>query len=81
MICQEFKIVVIEFEREWKLPLNLMDNIEKLQERGCEICGLRVGRQVAAMTETVTEPEPFFLDESSEALDRSIVWVQAHLGY
>lgn len=81
VVCQKLEIIVVELEGQGELPLYLMDDVEKLEERRREVGRLRVDGEIAAVAESMPEAQPLLLDQSAEALDRAVVRVQADLGY
>ena len=65
------KLMVLEL----LTPTHLVDNVQELQEDGCE-GGHRRGRGVASIVrEAMAKGEPIFLDEQRETFDGAIVGI------
>jgi hypothetical protein len=69
---QEF---FVELERVRRLPDELRDRVQELEEDGAEV----VGRRVPALGELVAEREPVLVDERREAARRAIPRVEPEL--
>ena len=81
MIGEELQVVLVELEREWELPVDLMYYIQKLEEHRGETRSL-VGRcLVGPVGKAMTEAQPLLFDERAEAVQRAVVRVEQHLGH